>query len=68
MWTCAMIALAMASACIGFSSEAAATPKWERALLARYANHKPCDGRGAPAWGKASMERWRAAQRAAHRN
>jgi hypothetical protein len=43
-------------------------PKWEKDLLKRYAHSKPCDGRGAPAWGKASMQRWRAAQRAAGRH
>jgi len=58
-----LIAFAMAVACAGFSTGAAATSKWEKNLLARYVNHQPCTGKGAPAWGKAAMARWRAAQR-----
>lgn len=62
-----LIAATMAFSFVAFSASAGEMPKWERALLARYVNHTPCNGAGAPAWGKASMQRWRAAQRHAKR-
>jgi hypothetical protein len=67
MWKCVALTLTVVLACAGSWGSASAMPKWEKDLLKRYAHSKPCDGRGAPAWGKASMQRWRAAQRAAGR-
>jgi hypothetical protein len=61
------VVLGLAFACTGFATTASAMPKWEKSLLQRYVTTKPCTGQGAPSWGKASMERWRAAQRSAHR-
>lgn len=58
-----LIILAATFVFAGFSTSASATPKWEKNLLARYVNHEPCTGKGAPAWGKAAMARWRASQR-----
>jgi hypothetical protein len=68
MLKCVTITLAASFLCVGSLGSASAMPKWEKDLLKRYAHSKPCDGRGAPAWGKASMQRWRAAQRAAGRH
>jgi hypothetical protein len=53
----------VAVACAGFASNAAASSKWERALIQRYTSKEKCDGRNAPPWGRASMQRWRASQR-----
>ena len=53
----------VAVACAGFVTNAAAMSKWERALIQRYTSKEKCTGAGAPAWGRASMERWRNAQR-----
>jgi hypothetical protein len=61
------LVLGVAVACAGFATNAAAMSKWERALLARHAGKEKCDPRNAPAWGRASWERWRAAQRAHNR-
>jgi hypothetical protein len=58
-----ILVLGGAIGCAGFASHAAAMSKWEKALLQRYASKEKCDGRNAPAWGRASMQRWRAAQR-----
>jgi hypothetical protein len=63
-----LLVMGVAVGCAGFATHAAAMSKWEKALLARYTNHEKCDGRNAPPWGRASMERWRAAQRAHHRS
>ena len=57
------LVLGVAVACAGFATNAAAMSKWERALLERYTNHEKCKGYGAPAWGRASMERWRRSER-----
>jgi hypothetical protein len=66
MLRCLVLAVTIAVASAGFATGAAAMPKWEKDLLKRYTSTKPCDGRGAPAWGKASMARWRAAQHKKH--
>lgn len=58
-----VVASGVAFMCAGFATDAAAASKSERALLQRYASKEKCDSRGAPAWGRASMERWRRAQR-----
>ena len=57
----------VAVACAGFATNAAAMSKWERALMQRYTSNEKCDERGAPAWGRASMHRWRASQRSQQR-
>ena len=57
------LVMGLAIACAGVPSEAAAMSKWEKALIQRYTSKEKCDGRNAPAWGRASMQRWRAAQR-----
>ena len=58
-----VLVLGMAVASTAFAANAAAGSKWERALVQRYTSKEKCDGRGAPAWGRASMQRWRSAQR-----
>jgi hypothetical protein len=54
-------------ACAGCTGSAAAMSQWERALIQRYTSKEKCDGHNAPAWGRASMQRWRNAQRAYQR-
>jgi hypothetical protein len=58
-----VIVMGAAVACAGFTGSAAAMSKWERALIQRYTSHEKCDESRAPAWGRASMARWRASQR-----
>ena len=53
----------VAVACAGFATNAAAMSKWERALVKRFTSQEKCDESKAPAWGRASMQRWRASQR-----
>lgn len=57
--------VAVASA--GFVTDASAMSQWEKALIQRYASKEKCDGRGAPAWGRASMQRYQASQRGHYR-
>jgi hypothetical protein len=53
--------------CAASAGDALAMSRWEKALVQRYTSHEKCNGAGAPEWGRRSMERWRAAQRAHHR-
>jgi len=62
-----LLILGLVLAGAGLVSNAAASSKWERELVQRYASREKCDGRGAPAWGRASMQRWQASQRAHQR-
>jgi hypothetical protein len=62
-----VIALSVAVGSLGFIAEAAAMSQWERALIKRYTNKEKCDGATAPAWGRASMHRYQAAQRGHYR-
>jgi len=64
-----VVALGVAFICTGFATDASAgsgRSKWsngEDRLVQRYSSREICDERGAPAWGRASMHRWRNAQR-----
>jgi len=62
-----LLLLGVAVAGAGFASNAAAMSQWERALIQRYTSKEKCDERNAPAWGRASMQRWRNSQRAHQR-
>ena len=63
----AVLVLGVALMGVGLVSDAVASSKWERELVQRYASREKCDGHGAPAWGRASMQRWQASQRSHQR-
>ena len=62
-----LLVAGVAVVCAGSATNAAAMSNWEKALVQRYTSQEKCDGRGAPAWGRASMQRYRAAQRSHRR-
>jgi hypothetical protein len=64
-----IVALGLAFVCSVLATEASAGSRHSRAedaLIKRYVSNEKCDERGAPAWGRASMHRWRAAQQRRH--